>query len=101
MCRHPDCFAAFATLPTSDPQAAAAENERAVTGLGLFPRTGETFLDHAGFERVVEAAAHFGVPLYIHAATPSRRLVDAAYNGFGEMTGGDSAPDPRRDTGLG
>lgn len=37
-------------------------------GAMLFPRTGDTFLDHASFERVVEAAAHLGLPLYIHAA---------------------------------
>jgi uncharacterized protein len=32
---HPDRFAGFATLPTSDPEAAAAELERAVHELGL------------------------------------------------------------------
>jgi predicted TIM-barrel fold metal-dependent hydrolase len=90
--RPPDRFAAFATLPMSDPQAAAAELERAVTGLGhvgamLFPRTGETFLDHVSFRPVFEAAAHLGVPLYIHPAMPLRKLIDAAYSGFDEMTG--------------
>ena len=90
--RHPDRFAAFATLPMSDPQAAAAELERAVTGLGhvgamLFPRTGETFLDHVSFRPVFEAAAHLGVPLYIHPAMPPRKLIDTAYSGFDEMTG--------------
>ncbi|MEN8651668.1 amidohydrolase family protein [Streptomyces sp. 21So2-11] len=90
--RHPDRFAAFATLPTSDPQAAAAELERAVTGLGhvgamLFPRTGETYLDHASFRPIFEAAAHLGVPLYIHPAMPPRKLIDIAYSGFDEMTG--------------
>lgn len=79
--RHPDRFAAFATLPTSDPQAAAAELERAVTGLGhvgamLFPRTGETYLDHASFRPIFEAAVHLGVPLYIHPAMPPRKLID-------------------------
>lgn len=90
--RHPDRFAAFATLPTSDPQAAAAELERAVTGLGhvgamLFPRTGETYLDHASFRPIFETAAHLGVPLYIHPAMPPRKLIDIAYSGFDEMTG--------------
>lgn len=89
--RHPDRFAAFATLPTSDPKAAATELERAVTGLGhvgamLFPRTGETFLDHDSFRPVFEAAAHLGVPLYIHPAMPPKKLIDAAYSGFDEMT---------------
>ena len=32
---HPDRFAAFASLPTADPEAAAAELERAVTRLGF------------------------------------------------------------------
>lgn len=89
--RHPDRFAAFATLPTSDPQAAATELERAVTGMGhvgamLFPRTGERFLDHDSFRPVFEAAAHLGVPLYIHPAMPPRKLIDAAYSGFDDMT---------------
>src|SRR5512138_1280598 len=33
--RHPDRFAAFATLPTPDPKAAADELERTVTKLGF------------------------------------------------------------------
>ncbi|MGQ4512936.1 amidohydrolase family protein [Streptomyces sp. DW26H14] len=89
--RHPDRFAAFATLPTSDPEAAAAELERAVTvqghvGAMLFPRTGGTFLDHDGFRPLFEAAAHLDVPLYIHPAMPPKKLIDAAYSGFDEMT---------------
>lgn len=52
----------------------------------LFPRTGETFLDHDSFRPVFEAAAHLGVPPYIHPAMPPKRLIDAAYRGFGEMT---------------
>jgi predicted TIM-barrel fold metal-dependent hydrolase len=64
---HPDRFAAFATLPTPDPEAAAGELERGVTRLGLsgallFPRTGEEFLDHEKFRPVFEAAARLQVP---------------------------------------
>ncbi|MEU5099927.1 amidohydrolase family protein [Streptomyces sp. NPDC020996] len=89
--RHPHRFAAFATLPMYGPQAAAAELERAVSGLGhagamLFPRTGETFLDHADFRPGFEAAVHLGVPRYIHAAMRPRNLIDTAYSGFGVMT---------------
>lgn len=89
--RRPDRFAAFATLPTSDPRAAAAELERAVTDLGhvgamLFPRTGETFLDHDIFRPVFEAAAHLRVPLYIHPAMPPQQLRNAAYGGFDDWT---------------
>src|ERR1700760_4662253 len=49
--RRPDRFAAFATLPTPDPEAAAVELHRCVQELGfvgamLFPRTGPNMLDH-------------------------------------------------------
>jgi predicted TIM-barrel fold metal-dependent hydrolase len=90
--RRPDRFAAFATLPTSDPDAAAAELERAVNRLNLvgalvFPRTGETFLDHDRFRPVFEVAAQSRVPLYLHPAVPPRSIRDAAYGGFDEFTG--------------
>lgn len=47
--RRPDRFAAFATLPTPDPDAAAVELRRCIHELGfvgamLFPRTGPTCL---------------------------------------------------------
>lgn len=71
-------------------------------GAMLFPRTGDTFLDHAGFERVVEAPAHLGVPLSIHAVTPSRRLIDVRLQGLRRGDGpaavhrgnGDGTPRP-------
>jgi uncharacterized protein len=89
--RRPDRFAAFATLPTPDPQAAAAELERCVTrlhlhGALLFPRTGETYLDHARFRPVFEAAAQLRVPLYLHPAVPPRPVRDASYSGFDDFT---------------
>jgi predicted TIM-barrel fold metal-dependent hydrolase len=89
--RHPGRFSAFATLPTSDPAAAAAELERSVTKPGLvgallFPRTGEAFLDHDSFRPVFEAAAQLGVPLYLHPAFPPRSVRAAAYSGFDEWT---------------
>jgi hypothetical protein len=89
--RRPDRFAAFATLPTPHPEAAAGELERSVTQLGLvgallFPRTGETFLDHDRCRPVFEAAAQLRVPLYIHPAVPPRTVRDASYGGFGDFT---------------
>jgi hypothetical protein len=89
--RHPDRFSAFATLPMSDPLAAAAELERAVAGLGhvgamLFPRTGDTFLDDDRFRPVFEAAAQLRVPLYVHPALPPRSVREAAYGGFDDWT---------------
>jgi hypothetical protein len=95
--RRPDRFAAFATLPTPDPEAAAGELERCVTrlhlaGALLFPRTGETYLDHDRFRPVFEAAAQLRVPLYIHPALPPRPVRDALYSGFGDWTFVETAP---------
>ena len=58
---HPDRLAGFATLPTPDPEAAAAELERAVRQLGLkgamiLGRTGERFLDHPSFRPLLAVA---------------------------------------------
>ena len=83
----PDRFAAFATLPTADPAAAAAELDRAVTDLGLvgamlFPRTGGVFLDHESFRPVFEAADALDVPLYLHPALPPEPVRLANYSGF-------------------
>ena len=88
---HPDRFAAFATLPTPEPEAAAGELERGVTRLGLvgallFPRTGQEFLDHEKFRPVFEVAAQLQVPLYIHPALPPRSVRDVSYSGFSEFT---------------
>lgn len=89
--RHPDRYAAFATLPTPDPAAAADELRRAVTELGhvgamLFPRTGAVFLDDDRYRPVFEAAAELQVPLYIHPAVPPDALRDVAYSGFDRWT---------------
>lgn len=88
---NPTRFAAFATLPTPDPQAAAVELERCVQQLGmvgaqLVPLTGELYLDHESFRPVFEAAAALGVPLYIHPGQPLRVVRDAMYGGFDDWT---------------
>jgi predicted TIM-barrel fold metal-dependent hydrolase len=90
---HPDRFEAFATLPTPDPDAAAAELERAVTQLGFkgaMPcgRTGERNLDHASYEGIWATAERLGVPLYMHPQTPARGVLDAYYGGFGAAIDG-------------
>jgi hypothetical protein len=89
--RRPDRFAAFATLPTPDPHAAAGELERCVTqlhlaGAMLFPRTGETYLDHNRFRPVFEVAAQLRVPLYNHPAVPPQPVRDACFSGFDDWT---------------
>jgi predicted TIM-barrel fold metal-dependent hydrolase len=67
---HPDRFAGFATLPTSDPKA-AAELERVVQKLGLKGaviggRTNGLFLDEPLFQPILETAAALDVPIYLH-----------------------------------
>lgn len=84
---HPDRFAAFATLPTPDPNAAAAELRRSVDDLGfvgamLFPRTGDLYLDHESFRPIFEVAAELRVPLYLHPQTAPHAVRDATYSGF-------------------
>lgn len=85
----PDRFAAFATVPTPDPEAAAEELRRAVTkpgfvGAMLFPRTHDLYLDHERFRPIFEAAATLGVPLYLHPQIPPRAVRDVYFEGFGD-----------------
>jgi uncharacterized protein len=89
--RRPDRFAAFATLPTPDPEAAAEELHRCVTDLGfvgtmLFPRTGPISLDHSSFQPIFAAAAELKVPIYIHPGIPPQSVRDACYSGFDPAT---------------
>src|SRR6185312_7789471 len=89
--RRPDRFAAFATLPTRDPDAAAEELRRCVNKMGfvgamMFPRSGLDYLDHSSLRPIWEAAAEVNVPIYIHPGIPLPAVRDALYSGFGEMT---------------
>ncbi len=84
---HPDRFRAFATLPTSAPQAAAAELERCATHLGhvgamVFGRTGTRTLDDPAYDELFATAARWHQPIFIHPQIPSNELRDAAYRGF-------------------
>lgn len=84
---HPDRFAGFATLPTPDPRAAAAELERAVTALGfkgamINGHTRSRFLDDQAFWPILEAAEGLGVPIYLHPTEPVAAVRDAYYAGF-------------------
>jgi len=89
--RNPARFAGFAALPTLDPQAAAAELERAVQKLGLKgamingqPQGG--FLDDSAYGDIFAQAESLGVPLYLH---PSASAPDTlqAYVGRPELIG--------------
>ena len=87
--RHPDRFQGFASLPTSDPQAAPRELERAVHELGLkgallCGRTRERHLDHADLRPMLAKASELKVPIFIHPQTPSPAVREAIYSGIGE-----------------
>ena len=85
----PDRFRAFATLPLSEPGAAADELERSVREHGFVgcmsygPIDGR-FLDHADFAPVLARAESLGVPVYIHPHWPSPKVMEVYYDGLGD-----------------
>ena len=84
---HPARFRAFATLPTSDPQAAAAELERCATrpghvGAMVHGRTGTRTLDDPAYDDLFATAARLHQPIFIHPQIPSNELRDAGYRGL-------------------
>src|SRR5258708_23650628 len=84
---HPDRFAGFATLPMTDPEAAADELERAVRSLGLKGAmingtTNGRFLDDPSFLPILERAVTLDVPMYIHPGVPPASVREAYYSGF-------------------
>jgi predicted TIM-barrel fold metal-dependent hydrolase len=86
---HPDRFRGFATLPTSDPVAAADELSRACGELGLIGAlvnstlgSNDAFLDHPRFEPLLDRFERLDVPLYLHPAPPSAALRAVLYDGL-------------------
>ena len=73
--QYPDRFACLATLPLQDPEASAAELERAVTKLGLrgamlFANVGGKPIHHREYWSLYETAERLDVPLMIHPTSP-------------------------------
>ena len=71
--RHPERFRAFASIPTSDAEAAADELERTVRDLGfcgamVHGPTDGIFLDDRRFWPFLRRASDLGVPVYLHPA---------------------------------
>ena len=85
---YPDRFRAFATLPLSEPQAAADELEYAVREHGFlgcmtYGAIDGKFLDHPDFAPVLARAEALDVPIYIHPNWASPEVMDLYYNGLG------------------
>jgi len=85
--RHPTRFAGFATLPTSDPGAAADELERTVTrhgfkGAMIHGLANGTFLDDRKFWPIFERAEKLDVPIYLHPAVPHPQVMDVYYKEY-------------------
>ncbi len=81
---HPGRFAAFAALPTSVPEAAAAELDRCVGELGfvgtmIMGRANGEFLDAPRFDPILARAAALDVPIYLHPAVPPREVTESSY----------------------
>lgn len=84
---HPDRFHGFATLPMLDPDAAAAELERAVRNDGFVGalingHINGRYLDDKFFWPVFECAETLNVPIYLHPTVPPQPVIDAYYKGF-------------------
>ena len=84
----PDRFRAFATLPLSEPGAAADELEHATRELGFvgcmtYGAVDGKFLDHADFAPVLARAETLGVPIYIHPNWASPEVMEIYYDGLG------------------
>jgi 2,3-dihydroxybenzoate decarboxylase len=84
---HPNRFAAFATLPSNDPAAAADELERTVTkhgfrGAMMHGLSSGVFLDDKRFWPIYERAEKLDVPIYFHPSLPDARVMDVYYKDY-------------------
>lgn len=86
--RHPGRFAAFAALPTSEPEAAADELERCVAlgfkGAMLHGLCNGEWLDLPKFWPIYERAERLDVPIYFHPAQPHPAVAEAYYAEYSE-----------------
>lgn len=85
--KHPDRYRAFAHLPLTAPDAAAAELERTVrehrfVGALVNGVTDDKFLDDPMFEPVLARAEALDVPIYVHPGIPPESVRKAYYGGF-------------------
>jgi predicted TIM-barrel fold metal-dependent hydrolase len=84
---HPTRLTGFATLPTADPNAAAAELERTHRDYGfkgalLNGHIQGRYLDDKFFWPIFERAEALNVPIYLHPTKPPKSVIEASYGGF-------------------
>ncbi len=84
---HPTRLAGFATLPTADPGAAAAELERTIGDCGfkgavINGHIRGRYLDDKYFWPIFERAEVLNVPIYLHPTHPPKSVIEASYGGF-------------------
>ena len=83
---HPTRLAAFAALPTPDPEAAADELDRTVREFGfkgamIRGHSRGRYLDDEFFWPILERAGKLQVPLSLHPAPPPQPVIAASYTG--------------------
>jgi uncharacterized protein len=86
---HPGRLRGFATVALQDPDAAAAELQRAVKDLDfdgalIFSRVRDKSIDHTDFWSLFEAAEALGAPLYLHPQAPPAGVRAGYYDGLGD-----------------
>lgn len=84
---HPTRFGGFATLPTADPLAAAAELERTIGDYGfkgavINGHVRGRYLDDEFFWPIFQRAEALNVPIYLHPTQPPEPVIKASYSGF-------------------
>ncbi len=83
---NPTRFAAFAALPTANPEASADELERCVAagfkGAMLHGLANGEFLDRPKFWPIFARAEQLDVPVYLHPSLPHPAVLDACYSDY-------------------
>lgn len=89
--KYPESFKAYGILPMQDPAAALDELQRCVEELGFIGvmqhgPTNYTYYDAPQFEPIWAKLEEYGIPLYIHAASPEADQI-RMYDGYPELLG--------------